>query len=91
MCCELKSSIKLISNVIDKGKADKLGLYIPADLKKPEQLDSRVLHELTSQQKIQVAKREFYAKIIIDSDERFSDLPENKEMCENCEFKDKCY
>ncbi len=91
MFCELKSDIKLTSNVVTQEKGEKIGLYIPVDLKKPEDLDVRLLHNLTVQQKVQLDKNLFYAGRIIDSIERFQDLPDNKDMCKDCPHKDICY
>ena len=91
MFCELKSYIKLASNVVAKEKGDKIGLYIPVELKKTEDLDVRLTHNLTAQQKAQLDKSLFYAKNILDSVARFKDLPENKETCKNCPLKDICY
>ncbi len=91
MFCELKSDIKLTSNVVTQEKGEKIGLYIPVDLKKPEDLDVRLLHNLTVQQKVQLDKNLFYAGRIIDSIERFQDLSDNKDMCKDCPHKDICY
>ncbi len=91
MFCELKSDIKLASNVVIKEKGDKIGLYIPVDLKKPEDIDTRLLHNLTEQQQSQVIKGLFYAKEVRYSNERFSDLAENADMCKDCPHKNICY
>lgn len=91
MFCELKSDIKLASNIVTKGKGEKIGLYIPVDLKKPEDLDVRLMHNLSAQQKAQLDKSLFYAKNVINSKVRFKDLPDNKETCENCPYKNICY
>ena len=91
MFCELKSDLKLASNVVTKAKGDRIGLYIPVDLKKKEDLDVRVIQNLTAQQRTQLDKSLFYAKKIVDSKKRFFDLPENKEMCYNCPHKDICF
>ena len=89
MSCDLKSNVKLTSNIIHHNAP--IGHYIPVDLKPNTDLDSRLSHQLTPAQQKQHFTRLFYAKEVRDTNIRFFDLPENKELCSNCPYKDICY
>lgn len=90
MHCNLKSNIKIQSNVIIKSKAEHhIQDYIPFDLMRDEYKDSRLDSMLTKQQQKQKFKKMFAAKTIINDNQKFSDL--NPEMCKNCQYKDICF
>lgn len=91
MPCVLKSDIKLLSNIIRHDEATKIGYYLPIELKPREYLDVRLVDTLSNAQRKQVMKNMFHAEEVRDTDVRFSDLPENKEMCKDCPYRDICY
>jgi len=90
MSCNLKSNIKIQSNVVIKSKAEnKLQDYIPFDLMRDEYFDVRLDDKLSEQQKKQKLKKYFAATGIIDEDELYPQ--KNPEMCNSCKFKDICF
>ena len=88
--CELKSSVKLQSNVAlqlncthyeDKQK------YLPFDLLGQEYNDVRLSNKLTEHQSIKHEKMLYYAKNIISDNTKYSDTHSE---CSNCKYKDIC-
>lgn len=84
-----KSNLKLIVNIVDKEKGNRIGLYIPFDLKPKEQKNKLIEHILAPEQRAQRDKELFYVEEenILDVDDRYSN--DNKE-CEGCPYIDIC-
>ena len=91
MNCKEKTTLKLSSNVITKGMAHLIGLYLPMDLKSSEYKDNRLEDNLSDNQKLQLDKALFYAHEIRDDSVRYPEKEENFNKCKNCEYKDICF
>lgn len=88
--CELNSSLKLKSNIIEKSKcisySDKIK-YIPFDLMGKEYNDVRLYSFLSKKQQEEHDKMLFMALEIVDDNNKYS---EQNIKCKNCDFKDIC-
>ena len=91
MNCDIKSKIKLTSNIMLKSKYDKNPKwYIPYDLISYWANDRGLERFLSKQQVTQKYKKLFYAKNVRDEKQKLCDNDEIN-ICENCVEKNICW
>ncbi|MFI3211473.1 MAG: hypothetical protein R3Y64_10555 [Peptostreptococcaceae bacterium] len=89
MNCKIKSNLKLKSNIVLTSKFDRYK-SIPFDMLEKTHKDVRMFGQLTQYQRNEQEKILFFADKVTTSKERFSEQEDNKEMCNNCIYKDIC-
>ena len=82
--CNVKSNVRLKSNVIDSSKKT-LRDYLPFDLLPASYNDTRV--NLTKYQLNERIKKLFYANKFIIANKKCY----NSNQCKNCKYKDMCF
>ena len=91
MNCKNKSSIYILSNIIEKNKyISNPTYYLPYDQISDWARDIGLARILSNRQRDQKNKNLLYAKTIVKEEKRFYEISQLK-ICNNCEDKDICW